>query len=384
MLVDIFFGRVKDSSFYSLKANRMSAEIVIDRGHQSVSLTDDERALMNEIEISPAPTDTTSLPKKKPMVPNFRRNVSQAPPIREEPDMDAFINPSKVKESRANDFQYGDEEGFEGPDEYGAGAPPQPQVPSEGYATIEDEKAALLTKIERLKKKGIVSTQKLHAYSDIEEIRTEYKRMMYSVEVEQATKFARRMLVACCTGVEFLNKRFDPFDIQLDGWSETVMENIEDYDGVFEELHNKYKTKVQMAPELKLVMMIGGSAMMFHLTNSMFKSAFPSMNQVVRQNPDLVKNMVDAISKTQQQAPPSMSPSGRHEMKGPGIDLGALLGGFMPPPPPVSTQPERERVQIPIVEEDTLSDIVSEAASESTKDISTGGRRRTKKKEVTL
>lgn len=131
--------------------------------------------------------------------------------------------------------------------------------------------------------------------------------------------------------------------------------------------------------------------MMFHLTNSMFKSAFPSMNQVVRQNPDLVKNMVDAISKTQQQqqGAPSAGGGGRHEMKGPGIDLGSLLGGFMPPPPPVSTQPERVKVPVVIEDDpsDAISDIVSEPASESTKDISTtggSGRRRTKKKEVTL
>jgi hypothetical protein len=263
-------------------------------------------------------------------------------------------------------------------------------MPSAGFATIEDEKAALLTKIERLKKKGIASVARLSGYSDIDEIRTEFKRMMYSVELDQSTKFARRMLVACCTGIEFMNKRFDPFDVQLDGWSETIMENLDDYDDVFEELHNKYKTKVQMAPELKLVMMVGGSAMMFHLTNSMFKSAFPSMNQVVKQNPDLVKNMVEAISKT---APPQLSTDGRQEMRGPGIDLGSLLGGFMGPPPPMNSQarPEPTRTQIPIVEESedgSMSDIVSIISGDigATKDINTssGRKRRTKKKEVTI
>jgi hypothetical protein len=168
------------------------------------------------------------------------------------------------------------------------------------------------------------------------------------------------------------------------------MENLDDYDDVFEELHNKYKTKVQMAPELKLVMMVGGSAMMFHLTNSMFKSAFPSMNQVVKQNPDLVKNMVEAISKTA----PQLSTDGRQEMRGPGIDLSALLGGFMGPPPPMSSQarPEPTRTQIPIVDESndgSMSDIVSIISGDgagSTKDITTSAtrKRRTKKKEVTI
>lgn len=356
-----------------------------------MELDDIEKSIMSEIEIVPSkPSESyTVLPKKKPQV-NFRRNPGAGGAGGgfskiAEPELDAFVNPSK---SHVPQYQGGgDEMDEEFPDMEGGGpedgysAPPQ--IPSKGYETIEDEKAALLTKIERLKKKGIQGSNRLTIYSDIEELRTEFKRMMYSVELDQSVKFARRMLVACCTGIEFMNKRFDPFDIQLDGWSETIMENIDDYDGVFEELHNKYKAKIDMAPELKLVMMVGGSAMMFHLTNSMFKSAFPSMNQVVRQNPELVKNMVEAISKTvPATAPPTVSSGSRHEMRGPGIDLGSLLGGFMGPPPPVvsSSQP---------AEPDTISDIVSvysEGATSDTKEInaSSGRKRRTKKKEVTI
>ena len=36
------------------------------------------------------------------------------------------------------------------------------------------------------------------------------------------------MLMACITGIEFLNNKFDPFDIKLDGWSEQIHENIDD------------------------------------------------------------------------------------------------------------------------------------------------------------
>ena len=106
------------------------------------------------------------------------------------------------------------------------------------------------------------------------------------------------MLIACCTGLEFLNKKYNPFRIQLDGWSENVMESVDDYDEVFEELYVKYRSKVAVAPEIKLIMMLGGSAMMFHLTNSMFKSVMPNMNDILKQNPGLVQNMVDAVKNT--------------------------------------------------------------------------------------
>ena len=58
----------------------------------------------------------------------------------------------------------------------------------------------------------------LNMYSGIDEIRAELKRAKYSVEVDQSIKFSRRALIACITGLEFMNKRYDPFDLKLDGW----------------------------------------------------------------------------------------------------------------------------------------------------------------------
>ena len=39
------------------------------------------------------------------------------------------------------------------------------------------------------------------------------------------------------TGVEFMNNKFDPFSIKLDGWSESVNEEVMDYDEIFEAVH---------------------------------------------------------------------------------------------------------------------------------------------------
>ena len=75
--------------------------------------------------------------------------------------------------------------------------------------------------------------------------------------IEKSIKFSRKILMAVTSGVEYLNGKFDPFDIKLDGWSESVHENVHDYDDVFEELHEKYKEKAKVAPELKLLMMFG-------------------------------------------------------------------------------------------------------------------------------
>ena len=41
-------------------------------------------------------------------------------------------------------------------------------------------------------------------------------------------------------------------------------------------------------------MMLGGSAFMFHLTNTMFKSSIPGMDDILKQNPDLMNQFAKA------------------------------------------------------------------------------------------
>ena len=144
------------------------------------------------------------------------------------------------------------------------------------------------------KKKGISVSKKYSMESSLAEMQGEYETIKADKEKTNAVKFQGKMLMACITGIEFLNNKFDPFDIKLDGWSEQINENIEDYDEVFGELHEKYKSKATMAPELKLLFQLAGSGIMLHMTNTMFKSAMPGMDDIMRQNPDLMQQFTQA------------------------------------------------------------------------------------------
>jgi hypothetical protein len=155
------------------------------------------------------------------------------------------------------------------------------------------EKEDILLKLEKLNKLGI-STKKFNLSSNLDEMRFEYNRVKSERETVMSVKFQKKMLMACITGIEFLNGKFDPFDIKLDGWSESVHENVDDYSEVLEELHEKYKDRASMAPELKLLFMIGGSGFMFHLTNTMFKSQLPGVGDIMKQNPQLMKQFASA------------------------------------------------------------------------------------------
>ena len=241
------------------------------------------------------------------------------------------------------------------------------EKPSPGFKTVDEEKADLVNKLGRLEKKGFTVNKRLNAYSPVDELRNEVKRITYSIDVDKSIKFSRRMLIACTTGLEFMNKKYNPFEIQLDGWSENVMENVDDYDEVFEELYVKYRSKMHVAPEIKLIMMLGGSAMMFHLTNSMFKSVMPNMNDVIKQNPGLVQNMMSAVQNTVPKAQQQSSENGeRHEMQGPGFDISSLMGNIMmPPTPPMNTTsiPAQEPVTVEDDEDDDISDIAEAPTS---------------------
>jgi hypothetical protein len=195
------------------------------------------------------------------------------------------------------------------------------------------EKFKYLRKLEGLEKKGVELSKKYNMESSLAEMMGEYETIMEEKSKQNSVKFQGNMLMAAINGIEFLNNRFDPFDIKLDGWSEQVNENINDYDEIFAELYEKYKSRASMAPELKLLFQLGGSAMMVHLTNTMFKSAMPGMDDILRQNPDLMRQFQNAAVNSMAQTSPNFSGFMSGVMN-PEMQMGSGNG----PPPPMATQ----------------------------------------------
>ena len=150
-------------------------------------------------------------------------------------------------------------------------------------------------------------TKKYGMDSDLQEMMGEYEMLLNEKEKDNSVKFQGKMFMACIHGLEFLNNKFDPFEVKLDGWAEQVNENIDEYDDIFMELHEKYKSKAKMSPELKLLFQLGGSAIMVHMSNTLFKSAMPGMDEVMRQHPDLMKQFSQAAVSTMGQNSPGFS-----------------------------------------------------------------------------
>ena len=219
---------------------------------------------------------------------------------------------------------------------------PDKHVPDRQQRSAEEtllEKFKVLRKLEEIERKGAILTKKYSMESSLAEMQGEYEMIISEKERSNSVKFQGRMLMAAVTGLEFLNNKFDPFDVKLDGWAEQVNENVSDYDEIFAELHEKYKSKAKMAPELKLLFQLGGSAIMVHMTNTMFKSAMPGMDDIMRQNPELMQQFTQAAVNSMGETKPG---------------FGNFMGNFMPngqnnrpPPPPMATQQPVRSQRVP-------------------------------------
>jgi Family of unknown function (DUF5767) len=158
------------------------------------------------------------------------------------------------------------------------------------------EKVELINKLQRLEAKGFPVTRHYTMDNSLEEIKQEYLRLVDARNLETSLRFQRQMLMGVVTGMEWMNNKFDPFDLKLEGWSESVHENVEDFDEIFEELYDKYKDRGKVAPEVRLIMALAGSGFMCHMSNSFFRQKMPTMDEVLRKNPELARQMAAAAA----------------------------------------------------------------------------------------
>ena len=158
------------------------------------------------------------------------------------------------------------------------------------------DKIEYLNKLQRLEQKGFPVQRRFTMDNSLEEIKQEYDRLVDARNLEASLRFQRQALMGVVTGLEWMNNRFDPLDIHLDGWSESVHENVEDFDEIFEELYDKYKDRGKMAPEARLMMALAGSGFMCHVSNTFMRQRMPSADDILKNNPELARQFAAAAA----------------------------------------------------------------------------------------
>lgn len=204
------------------------------------------------------------------------------------------------------------------------------------------EKLFLLSKIERMAEKGFALSGNFSLNSPKEDLQLEVERLEYKIEMENSVKGYKDSMMFFSGISELASKYFGVG--KINGFSEQIYGDLYNepykYDGVLEEIYEKNRNKPKLPPEVRLMMMFGGSLFMYHISNSMMPKFGGMMGgvqpqQPIQQNvdPNLLEKLREAhinnIQNSSQPMPSQQMSSGprvepkivRNEMKGPqGVD----------------------------------------------------------------
>lgn len=132
--------------------------------------------------------------------------------------------------------------------------------------------------------------------SGFEEIEDEYETALEAKKKRDSVQMQAMWMKSALGTLEYWNGILDPFDINLDGWTDAVWDDIESYEDVFGQLYERYKGG-SIAPELKLLIKLGISASTCHMMNKTIQRV-PGMGDLFRDNPDLMRAYNDAAVKS--------------------------------------------------------------------------------------
>ena len=182
--------------------------------------------------------------------------------------------------------------------------------------------------------------------SNLDEMKGEYEMIVAEKERAIVLSFRVKCSWPQLPGLSFSTIGLILLTSNLMG-GEQVNENIDDYDEDFSESFTKYKSKAKMAPELKLFQ-LAGSAIMVHMTNTMFKSAMPGMDDIMRQNPELMQQFTQAAVNSMGQQNPGFGGFMNNMMQSQQRPMPPANVAPGPPPAAMKTRVDRsQRSQIP-------------------------------------
>lgn len=155
----------------------------------------------------------------------------------------------------------------------------------------------MLRKLADLKKKGYLITDDYNIDSDYYVMKEEYE---YQMSIKGKDGFVKNSF---CYGLslikmlEFANKKYDPFGIDLDGWNSNLECSKEEILDTISDIYEKYHKPGSgtMAPELRLLIILISSAASTVIANSgakMLASMFKS-EPIIKENEkeDILKNL---------------------------------------------------------------------------------------------
>jgi hypothetical protein len=194
------------------------------------------------------------------------------------------------------------------------------------------KKRAMIKNLEQWHEKGLVKNiSHFTMDSNYDEVEDEYESALDDKRKRDSVKIQQNWLITMVNTIEYGNAMFDPFGVSLDGWGESISEDIDSYGEIFEQLHDKYKGG-KMSPELSLLLRIGFSASVVHFSNKALSTATPGFNDVIKQSPELMRMFTNATVDSMKQTAPGMAFASEL------LNNNKPTSMNFPPPPPVETR----------------------------------------------
>ena len=234
----------------------------------------------------------------------------------------------------------------------------EPYVPSApkrmSEEAVQREKYEILRKFERLSKLGVPMRKRFTIDSPLEEMKMELEFIKREKSMDATIKQFSEWFVTGMSAMEYGSKNIGflkAFGLQLDGLSEAAQMNVADLEDDFEELYDLYGENMKMHPLVRIPLRTCMMVYMVHLTNQMTrKSNIPNIDEIMRQNPDIARQLAGAAMQQQMRGSASIpQPTTQAAASNP---LGGLMS-FMqgatvqaPPPPvanPIPRQPAESR-----------------------------------------
>jgi hypothetical protein len=149
-------------------------------------------------------------------------------------------------------------------------------------------------------------------------INSDYNEMVAEIEFhtnfhkrKNGIEFWKSTFVYGAKGCEFMNKMFDPFGFDLNGWGDHFSAvDANSNEEIFGELYDKYKSKLDgYSVEFRAILMFAGSAGAFVTANSI--SNVPGMNKIKESNPDLFNKIRSNVANVTKSKIAEFAPSNR-------------------------------------------------------------------------
>ena len=215
------------------------------------------------------------------------------------------------------------------------------------------EKYDLLRKFERLGKMGVPMRKRFTIDSPIDEMKLELEFIKREKSMDSTIKQFSEWFVTGMSAAEWGSKNVPmvkAFGLQLDGLSESAQMNVVDLEDDFEELYDLYGENMKMHPLVRIPLRVCMMVYMVHLTNQMAQKApIPNIQDIMRQNPDIARQLAGAAMQSQtQQMRNTASVPAPQQAPNPLAGLMSFMQQSVPPAPPPNLVPKQPADNKPV------------------------------------